>query len=81
MHEQCNGHRLYNSHTFSHTGKDVTTGHMDGSISHYKAEKGDLYLSSAPGSGPHSGASIVHLTWVEAQGSNKGGMVGQKGVG
>ena len=40
-------------------------GHADGSMSHYKVEKGDLYFTLPPGLGRHAGSAIVHMSWVE----------------
>ena len=51
---------------------DLVAGHRDGSITHYNVERGDVWHQVPAASGPHAGAAVQHMAWVEAEGSYTG---------
>ncbi|GAX83709.1 hypothetical protein CEUSTIGMA_g11134.t1 [Chlamydomonas eustigma] len=48
-------------------GKQLLTGHQNGSITHFCVEKGVIKYKMSGTLSPHSGSAVVHLTWVEVE--------------
>lgn len=49
-------------------GRSLVAGLGDGSLIHYDVERGELIYEVPPLKGPHQGAAVQHLSWVEPGG-------------